>query len=218
MLSVPKFLWWSRNVVTWWYLYSPARELDAVIMEIKNSFGEKRNVLFRVYPADSNERFEVETKEYLDDGANIQLLPSKARAKFYKGNWEKHVFASPFEKVEGAISTRFMDPLNKDSWKAKASFSNTTSISPSGESKMAARITPCGSPLDPVHATILDLAKLLWHWTLAGTLTTPRILFQAMRLHYYLGLMKMFDKPVIQHGSEPRMATEIERYPCLIKN
>ncbi|KAM0665941.1 hypothetical protein ACQRIU_005285 [Beauveria bassiana] len=47
LVSVPRFLCWSRSVVSWWYLYAADRRLDAVIMEINNSFDEKRPVLFR---------------------------------------------------------------------------------------------------------------------------------------------------------------------------
>ena len=49
-MSVPRFLWWERNVVSFWYLYSASQELDAMIMEINNSFDEKRNVLFQLQP------------------------------------------------------------------------------------------------------------------------------------------------------------------------
>lgn len=216
MVSVPKFLWWSRSVVTWWYLYTPARELNAVIMEINNSFDEKRNVFFKVNPVHPGEDINVESapisrEEYLDANANIKSLSSVSQCKFYKGNWAKHIFASPFEKVEGSISARLMDPLNQKHWNTQASLSNTTSISPSGKPKMAARITITEAPLDPMRITTAELVKFIWSWTVPGTLTTPRILFQAMRLHYYLGWMKMFDKPIIRPGSEPREATKTER-------
>ncbi|OJJ48129.1 hypothetical protein ASPZODRAFT_140459 [Penicilliopsis zonata CBS 506.65] len=217
MLSVPQWLWWSRSVVTWWYLYSPARQLDAVIMEINNSFDEKRNVLFEVRRSGSDEHDPVksaalagEKEEDLDAAGMIHSLPSVPISAFYQGSWEKHVYASPFEKVEGSIATRFLDPLQESSWSAAVSLSNTTSISPAGDAKLTTRISCRERPLDPVRSTALSLVWFLVRWTLPITLTTPRIIFQALRIEY-LGLMKMLDKPVIQRGSVPRRASAIER-------
>ncbi|KAJ1715961.1 hypothetical protein NYO67_1765 [Aspergillus flavus] len=48
LISVPRFLWFQKSAISYWYLYSSNRELTAMIMEINNSFFEKRNFFFRV--------------------------------------------------------------------------------------------------------------------------------------------------------------------------
>ncbi|CAI7676622.1 unnamed protein product [Penicillium discolor] len=214
LMSVPRFLWWERNVVSFWYLYSASRELDAMIMEINNSFDEKRNVLFQLQPESESPTAEVELvrePKYLDQQKTVLSLPSLPSARFYKGIWEKHVFASPFEKVEGSISTRFMDPLQASSFKPTDSISNIVSIGLAGESKMVTRISCREPPVDPVNVTAAHLVKSIFQWTVPGTLTTPRILFQALKIQYIQGLMKMMNRPVIRPGSVARHPTTIER-------
>ncbi|KAM3476310.1 hypothetical protein MY8738_007014 [Beauveria namnaoensis] len=132
LVSVPRFLCWSRSVVSWWYLYAADRRLDAVIMEINNSFDEKRPVLFR---AESDE----------------------------------------------------------------------------GKLKFITRISFQETPIDASQAKWTQVVRLLLFWTMPGTLTTPRIIFQALHLHYYLAGMKMKDKPVVQPGTIPPGGRVLER-------
>lgn len=217
-MSVPRFLWWERNVVSFWYLYSASQELDAMIMEINNSFDEKRNVLFQLQPESESPTVKIDLArepKYLDQKKAVLSLPSLPSARFYKGIWEKHIFASPFEKVEGSISTRFMDPLQASSFKPTASIANIVSIGLAGESKMVTRISCREPPVDPVNVTTAHLVKSIFQWTMPGTLTTPRVLFQALKIQYVQGLMKMMNRPVIQPGSVARHPTSIERYILL---
>lgn len=217
-MSVPRFLWWERNVVSFWYLYSASQELDAMIMEINNSFDEKRNVLFQLQPESDGPTAQMDLArepKYLDQEKTVLSLPSLPSARFYKGIWEKHIFASPFEKVEGYISTRFMDPLQASSFKHTDSIANIVSVGVEGESKMVTRISCREPPVDPVDVTTAHLVKYIFQWTVPSTLTTPRILFQALKIQYVQGLMKMMDRPVIQPGSVARHPTFIERYVFL---
>lgn len=218
MLSVPRFLWWERSVVTWWYLYSPSKELDAVIMEINNSFDEKRNVLFRVQrtntnagnPAGNHQQHVNLKEEYLDKGGRVCSLNPQRDTYAYKATWKKEIFASPFEKVGETVSSTFMDPVAPASWLANRSLSNTTTLDPSGSPRMIARVRCKIPPIDPNHASSFQIFRLLLTWTVNITLTTPRILFIAIRLHI-MDLMRMMDRPDIRPGSEPRRATNGER-------
>lgn len=229
LLSVPRFLWWSRSVVTWWYLYSPARELDAVVIEINNSYDEKRNTLFRVHRSSekdiaitagstdtsadsSNGIVEEVAAQYLDEHHLIRHLSSQPKATFYKGVWEKYVFASPFEKVDGSVSNRFRD-LAYDgisSWEQNATMLNTNTLSPSGKVKMITRMTCEGKPLDPSEMTFAELARVLFLWTVPGIMTTPTIVFEALRIRYR-GLQKFMYKTPVRSGSVGRHASWVER-------
>ncbi|KAJ6006373.1 hypothetical protein N7451_004317 [Penicillium sp. IBT 35674x] len=114
LLSVPQSLGWSRSVVSWWYLYNKDRELDAVILEINNSYWEKRNVFLRVNLTSEELLSHPEALnliEYLDDRQLVQFLRLAPRANFYRGIWSKDIFASPFEKVDVLVSNRMMDFL-----------------------------------------------------------------------------------------------------------
>ncbi|CAI7597213.1 unnamed protein product [Penicillium glandicola] len=215
LLSVPRFLWWERNVVSFWYLYSESHELSAMIMEINNSFDEKRNVLFELQPESDKPVDETDdsTKKpkYLDKKKNVLSLPSFSSGKFYKGVWKKDIFASPFEKVEGSISTRFADPLNASLSKSTAFMARVASVGLTGKSKMVTTINYRESPIDPTNVSTIHLAKSIFLWTFPGTLTTPRIIFQALKIQNHQGLMQMMDRPMIRPGSIARHPTAIER-------
>ncbi|PWY94639.1 hypothetical protein BO94DRAFT_421375, partial [Aspergillus sclerotioniger CBS 115572] len=205
-------LGWSRSVVSWWYLYTEERELDAMILEINNSYDEKRNIFLKVSRV-SEQPLKTsgssQTVDYLENTYKVRTLPSLPQSTFYKGTWTKTIFASVFEKVDGLVTNRFMDPLQPTSWKPNASFSNMTTIAESGEVKMATRMTCCGSPIDPTQMSSFQLFKFLLQWTVPGMLTTAHIIFQALRIHYS-GLMKMNVKTPVRTGSVARHATKTE--------
>lgn len=208
---------WSRSVVSWWYLYNEDRELDALILEINNSYWEKRNILLRIKPA-SDKLWQPESSakaEFLDRQQSVRSLPTTTKANFYGGEWRKYIFASPFEKVDGLVSQRMMDPLNPSAWTSDATFSNMTTLEESGEVRMATRLTCDGCPVDPTVMSCLDVAKFVLQWTLPGIMTTPEIIFKALKIRF-LGRMKMNSKPPVRSGSVGRPIQKLEMYICQI--
>lgn len=203
--------------MSWWYLYNKDRELEALILEINNSYWEKRNILLRIKPTSDKLKTSEspETSRYLDKGQSVQSLPSATKAKFYGGEWQKYIFASPFEKVDGLVSQRMMDPLDPDAWKPDASFSNMTTLEESGEVRMTTRLTCDSSPIDPTAMSWSDVAKLVLRWTLPGMMTTPEIIFKALKIRF-LGRMKMNSKPPVRSGSVGRPIQKLEMYVCQI--
>ncbi|KAJ5745794.1 hypothetical protein N7520_010976 [Penicillium odoratum] len=212
LLCVPQFLGWSRAVVSWWYLYNENREIDAMILEINNSYWEKRNIFLRVNPTSDdliNSPPELPA-EYLDELQLARSLISLPRAKFYKGTWIKSVFASPFEKVDGLVSNRIMDPLQPGAWKPNTSFSNMTTMEEdTGEVRMATRLICDGPPIDPTKMTTFEVAKFVFQWTLPNMFTTAEIIFKALKIKFY-GMMIMNKKPPVRSGSVGRPITKLE--------
>jgi Protein of unknown function (DUF1365) len=212
LLGVPQFMGWSRSVVSWWYLYNEERELDALILEINNSYWEKRNILIRLKPtSDKTSPPASSPAEYLDEQQFVQSLPTATKAKFYGGDWRKYIFASPFEKVDGVVSQRMMDPLKPCAWTSDASFSNMTTLEETGEVRMATRLICDGAPIDPTQMTYLQVARLVLQWTLPGIMTTPEIIFKALKIRFS-GKMIMNSKPPVRSGSVGRPITKLEMY------
>ncbi|KAL4904130.1 hypothetical protein BDW74DRAFT_185791 [Aspergillus multicolor] len=218
LLTVPKFLSFSRNVVSWWYLYNRERELDALILEINNSYNEKRNVFLRLTSSSSSGKPSVnapetcsgENGEYLDPEKLIRSLPTASKAKFYTGIWRKQVFASPFEKVDGLVSQRMMDPLSPESWNFSASFSNMTTLDEdSKQVRMATRLTCTQPPLDPTSMSRWELASFLLKWSVPGIFTTLEIIIKALEIKFS-GKMKMNNKPPVRSGSVGRYISKLE--------
>ncbi|KAJ0418749.1 hypothetical protein BJY00DRAFT_287319 [Aspergillus carlsbadensis] len=211
MMSVPQFMGFCRNVVSWWYLYNEQRELDAIILEINNSYKEKRNILLRVRPtSDKLTPSQLTPKaEFIDTRRLVQSLPSETKAKFYGGEWRKYIFASPFEKVDGVVSQRMMDPLKPSAWASNASFSNMTTLEETGEVRMATRLVCDGPPIDPTKMSSWEVIKLVFSMTLPGMLTTAEIILMALKIRFS-GTMKMNKKPPVRSGSVGRHITKME--------
>ena len=175
-----------------------------MIMEINNSFDEKRNILFRVRPC---QPVPGDQKPCSDQGDQPHVS-----AALYTGSWKKEVFASPFERVEGRIAEKLLDPLQQVHLVSGETMMKTSALSDEGKVKFVTRISFDGKPIDPTQATFTQLVRIFLRWTTPSFLANPRIIFQAMRLHYYVGTMKMKNKPVIRPGSVPRHATRSEKY------
>ncbi|KAJ5949400.1 hypothetical protein N7454_000984 [Penicillium verhagenii] len=213
LLGVPQFLGWSRAVVSWWYLYNENREIDAMIFEINNSYYEKRNIFLRVKSTSGDLVAPPPDlpMEYLDQLQLARSLISLPRTKFYQGTWIKSVFASPFEKVDGLVSNRMMDPLHPAAWKSKTSFSNMITMEEdTGEVRMATRMICDGPPIDPTKMTTFEVAKFLTQWTLPNIFTTAEIVIKALKIKFY-GIMVMNKKPPVRSGSVGQPITKLER-------
>ncbi|KAL5333613.1 hypothetical protein BJX70DRAFT_406077 [Aspergillus crustosus] len=216
-LTVPKFFGFSRNVVSWWYLYNEDRELDALILEINNSYDEKRNIFLRLKGSSESDKTipslqpalnVTDIAEYLDDANLIPSVSPLTKSKFYSGTWRKKVFASPFEKVDGLVSQRMMDPLSPSAWTA-TSFSNMTTLEETGEVRMATRLTCAGPPIDPASMRTWALVAFLLRWTVPGIFTTAEIVVKALKIKFS-GKMKMNKKPPVRSGSVGRHISPLE--------
>lgn len=106
---------------------------------------------------------------------------------------------------------RLLDPLQALHMVSPETMATTTAVSDEGKLKSATRISINRAPIDPTEATLVQLFGRFVRWTLPGTLTIPRIIFQTMGIHHYLDTTKMKRKPVIRPGSVLRHATKTER-------
>ncbi|CAG8948190.1 unnamed protein product [Penicillium salamii] len=214
LISVPRWFRWSHTVMSWWYLYSPEQELDAMIMEVNNFFGERRNVFFQFHkdeaPDSLNDVGDAKDTA-LDSTRVVKPRPLTTGPRYYKGAWTKFIYTTPFEGVDGSMKVRCCDPLSEESWASDVSFLNLTSLGSDGKTKLPVRLNCCEPPLDPARASALELLYFLIRWTSSVTLASPQILYQALRIKYK-GLLKMTERPTIQRGSIPQRSSPTERY------
>ncbi|KAI9038890.1 uncharacterized protein KD926_010223 [Aspergillus affinis] len=212
LISVPRFLCFQKSAISYWYLYNSERNLTAMIMEINNSFFEKRNFFFRVtgddLTVDDPENEPKDTIAMTKQQASpvpIRFLSSAPQSKHYKGSWEKLIFGSPFEKVGGGMTAKFMDPLA-----GPALQSNLSSNTPEGQVKVTSRLASWGAPVDPLSASGRKIAGFIARWTHVGALSAPRIVYQAVRIRFR-GKMRYLQRPEVRSGSNPRKPTSVER-------
>ncbi|XRM42856.1 hypothetical protein ABZX51_006068 [Aspergillus tubingensis] len=212
MISVPRFLWWQKSAISYWYLYSPTRVLTAMIMEINNSFYEKRNIFFRLtedgMPVDETPHPPstiIASAKGTGESVSLYSLPPASKRKYYKGYWDKLIFGSPFEKVGGYMLAKTVDILRGPSLQSTLSSNN-----PDGQVKVTSRLASWGEPVDPLTASGWDIARFIARWTHVGALSAPRIVKEALRVRFR-GNLKYLQRPEVHPGTNPRKETIVER-------
>ncbi|KAJ5760002.1 hypothetical protein N7520_007158 [Penicillium odoratum] len=219
LVSVPVFLGCTRNAVTWWFLYSATRELNAMVFEANNSFGERHCSFVRLEQVGADIRPDhhvPETRTVPTPTSNksvmsVQFIDSKPQSKSYKARWTKDFFLSPYEKVEGFLATSCGDPCGaKDSKNGDIKL-NTTLQAADGRAKIITRVYPCGSPVDPLSTSAWTLIKFLVGWSYIGALSRPRIIYEALRIRFR-GNMPYLKKPQVIRQNIPRDETQLERF------
>ncbi|OQD64335.1 hypothetical protein PENPOL_c008G03978 [Penicillium polonicum] len=217
MISIPKFLWFTRNAVSWWLLYNSSRELDAMVMEVNNSFGERTAAFFRLNAGSAGTNADHTSKimdlipfQTVSGLKHVRFVASASQFKMYKGNWDKNFFLSPFEKVEGYFTTTCSDPCNPFSGTKGPLHSNTTLYTPDGQPKIISRLYSWGEPLDPLRATPWQLMRFICRWGYIGALSKQRIIYEALRVRFR-GNLTYLSKPEVKNPNIPREETALER-------
>lgn len=218
MVSVPKFLWFTRNAASWWFLYSPTRELNAMVLDVNNSFGERKVVFFRLDGGDVMN--EAQNSSEISDARgplDVRFASSCSKHKMYKAKWDKDCFMSPFEKVEGYHTTACSDPCNTQSGTKGPLHTNSTLYAPDGRPKIISRVYSWGDPLNPLSASPWRLIRFICGWGYIGALSKPRILYEALRIRFR-GNLTYHKKPEVRGINVPREETSIERCVLAVLN
>ncbi|KAE8422950.1 hypothetical protein BDV36DRAFT_309249 [Aspergillus pseudocaelatus] len=157
-------------------------ELTAMIMEINNSFFEKRNFFFRSTTVTAST-----TGHH--PAVSLHFSASLPRSKQYKGTWEKDIFDSPSEKVGGLMVSKSIDTVVGPSLESNLSSNNLD-----GQVKVTTRLSSWEKLVDPLKAP---------GWTMARFIAPLRI-----RLR---GRLTYLKRPKVRPGSIPRKETDIKR-------
>lgn len=188
LVTAPRVLGYSFNPVSFWYLFSSDRRLCAMILEVNNTFDERR--LYFLEPSD-----EAKTSGSMN----------------FTTSWAKDFHVSPFNDRDGSYSL-----LARDNGLGVSdmitSISNTITLqSPDKQPKLVARLFSTQSPLDADKIGLMDLLRLVKDYGWVGFVTFPRIVREARKL-YFRRSLEVFFRPEVAQGSIGRTPTSIERY------
>ncbi|KAH8881607.1 hypothetical protein GQ53DRAFT_474117 [Thozetella sp. PMI_491] len=199
LVTAARFLGYHFNPVSFWYLYDANKSLAAMILEVNNTFGERR--MYYLTPAgEGGKELEGASSGGADAPSRVML----------KQAWPKDFHVSPFNSRKGAYSLAATDPLSP-SMQGIGPISNTINlISSKGHGKLVARLFPEGSAVDPYSMTALDKARFLASWWWVGLVTFPRIVKQAGILFFRRKLHVWF-RPEPLKESMGRNADDTER-------
>ncbi|KAK1997890.1 hypothetical protein LX36DRAFT_56459 [Colletotrichum falcatum] len=195
LVTAARFMGYHFNPVSFWYLYAKDMELMAMILEVNNTFGERRMYFLTTYALPSEKRLDgggdngkgVSEPDSTGDQASAGKRPTVKLTK----QWPKDFHVSPFNSRKGAYSLSATDFFGPGAQGAYTLDNTITLKSSKNHPKIVARLFNSGSAIDPGSMSALQKLAFLCRWWWVGFVTFPRIvkeagvLFFNRRLHVW---------------------------------
>lgn len=207
LVTAPRFLGYSFNPVSFWYLYDANERLKYMILEVNNTFDERRMYLLNAEQPKNDSGIDLLELSGVDSNVRKETI--------FTNSWTKDFHVSPFNSRKGSYSLKAVDPLAAYKKSGRLSIDNTIVLHSSGEhAKLVARVFSEGEPQDPVSLGTLQLSKFIAAWWWVGLMTFPRIAKEAWKLYFKRNLHVWF-RPEVAEGSVGRNANADEMYVSL---
>ena len=209
LVTAPQFLGYSSNPVSFWYLYGQEKQLKAMILEVNNTFDERRSY-FSKDTDNKSENLPQANELPMDTEQPSQTrTPSNSPYK-YKNAWPKDFHVSPFNSRKGSYALSAYDPFSPN-LSSISSINNTITLSSSkAHAKLIARVFSTQPPIDPLSMSRWAEIRFLMAWWWVGLATFPRTLKEAARLFFGRKLHVWFRSEV-QKETIGRKETEREK-------
>ena len=204
LVTAPRFLGYSFNPVSFWYIYDAEAQLKYMLLEVNNTFDERRLYLLR--PGSIDEDLVPADGERSDN------------ALYFKETWQKDFHVSPFNSRKGTYSLRAIDPLAAFEQFGHVKVDNTIVLrSDKDHPKLVARVFSTDPPTSAVTIENFQLLKFVASWWWVGFVTFPRIVSQAFKL-FFKKKLHVFFRPEVTPTSMSRIYTDeetaLEAYFC----
>ena len=192
LITAPRCLGYTFNPVSFWYLYSKDMHLRAMILEVNNTFDERR-MYFLKGPSEIGE---------------ARLGSPDAKVFSVNYSWPKDFHVSPFNSRRGSYSLTADDPfLNEKA----VQVNNVITLSSSKDHpKIVARLFSSAPAIDPQEMSFWQKVRFLGSWWWVGFVTYPRIVKEAAKLFFRRGLHVWF-RPEVAKTSIGRRESQRER-------
>ncbi|KZF19012.1 hypothetical protein L228DRAFT_251564 [Xylona heveae TC161] len=202
LVTAPAFLGYSFNPVSFWYLYSHEKILQAMILEVNNTFDERH--MYFVKPKAGP----------VVNGIGEKLVNSQSYTTDHlsslRSSWKKEFYVSPFNNRDGFYTFMAIDPL-ANCKERSPTICNTVVLNSAGNKpKLTASVASVAKAIDPSLLTGWDAFKFVITWWWAGLVTFPRILREAAKL-FIKRRLKVWRRPVVTENSITRHADSSER-------
>jgi DUF1365 family protein len=193
LVTAPRFLGFSFNPVSFWYLYNEANFLQAMVVEVNNTFDERR-----MY-------FMERRKDY--------PAPEEG-AQHFKHSWEKDFHVSPFNSRDGSYSLRAADPYANATGGDVNVDCNIVLKNADQKAKMVARVFSTDSAIDATSMARWQTLVFVLQWWWVGLVTHFRILREARIL--WIKKLQVFYRPEVLKTSIGRQESseEAQLEPC----
>lgn len=197
LVTAPRFLGYSFNPVSFWYIYDGDAQLKYMILEVNNTFDERRLYLLR--PGSIDKDLEPAGDEQTNN------------ALYFRETWQKDFHVSPFNSRKGTYSLRAIDPVAAFEQYGHVKVDNTIVLrSDKDHPKLVARVFSTDPPTSAITVENLELFKFVASWWWVGFVTFPRIVSQAFKL-FFKKKLHVFFRPEVAPTSIGRIYTDEER-------
>ncbi|KAH0198053.1 DUF1365-domain-containing protein, partial [Aureobasidium melanogenum] len=196
LVTAPKFLGYSFNPVSFWYIYDSSKHLVMMVLEVNNTFGERRLYFLKAE--------EKATDDSVPDG-----FEAPAKATKFTNSWTKDFHVSPFNSRKGTYSLTAADPVAALKSGSKVLDNLVVLNSSQAQAKLVARVYSDNDYMDPTAMSTSQILKTLASWFWVGFLTFPRILTQAYKL-YFKRKLHVWFRPEVLASSIGRTHTSSE--------
>ncbi|KAF3041303.1 hypothetical protein E8E12_004590 [Didymella heteroderae] len=204
LVTAPRFLGYSFNPVSFWYIYDREHQLKKMILEVNNTFGERRIYLLNGTSPSTPPQTPDSTHEA--DAALDMSIGTKSR---FTDLWMKDFHVSPFNSRKGSYALKAHNPFPYVGFD-KPMIDNTITLKSSKDhAKVVARLNCVGMPLDPDQFSLFGAAWFISRWWWVGFVTFPRIVKEAGNLFYKRSLHVWF-RPEVLTPSLGRLPTSQE--------
>ncbi|KAF2683104.1 DUF1365-domain-containing protein [Lentithecium fluviatile CBS 122367] len=194
LITAPRFFGYSFNPVSFWYIYNQDHELKKMVLEVNNTFGERRIYVLDGSPART---------------PGSEISESHVSKNKFTDVWMKDFHVSPFNSRKGSYALKALNPFPSPTYSDPAIDNTITLKSSKDHTKVVARVYTTGQPLDPAHFGIVDTLRFIGGWWWVGLVTFPRIIREAFKL-YFLRSLHVWFRPEIISSSIGRAPTPTE--------
>tara|TARA_R110002003_G_scaffold1391_1_gene23001 strand:+ start:11285 stop:11905 length:621 start_codon:yes stop_codon:yes gene_type:complete len=201
LVTAPRFFGYAFNPVSFWYIYDADHQLQKMILEVNNTFGERRMYLLdgsNVLSATSTVDFEASGPE----------MPPDSKSRF-TDRWVKDFHVSPFNSRKGSYVLKALNPFPSVTYDSPAIDNTITLISSKDHAKLVARLKSTAPAIEMDHLSSLDAMRIILSWWWVGFVTFPRIVKEAFKLFFNRKLQVWF-RPEVLHSSIGRIPTSTE--------
>lgn len=209
LVTAARFLGYSFNPVSFWYVYSGDLELRFMVLEVNNTFGERRMYLLK----GSGDHDAGDQEGGADGNGNgVAKGSDKTTTKKFTDAWAKDFHVSPFNSRKGSYALTAHNPfvpLSQPSTSPPRIDNTITLKSSKAHGKLVARIFSTSDAINPASLGFGGKAKFLLSWWWVGFVTFPRILREAGRL-FWKRRLHVWLRPEVLKGSVGRDGTGVE--------
>ncbi|KAJ8116564.1 hypothetical protein OPT61_g2034 [Boeremia exigua] len=202
LVTAPRFFGYSFNPVSFWYVYDREHQLQKMILEVNNTFGERRVYLL-------NGTIKSDPSQTQGSAHEMGTGPPIGTKLQFTDLWMKDFHVSPFNSRKGSYALRAQNPFPYAGYVTPVIDNTITLKSSKDHAKVVARLNSVGVPLDPSKFGVMGAAWFISRWWWVGFLTSPRILKEAFALFYKRSLSVWF-RPEVLTSSLGRLPTSSE--------